>query len=151
MIVTGGWDKTLKFWPVSSLGTGTPAATVQLSDRVYAMDVKGDCMVVALGDRQIHVFDVRNNPSAPMKSHTSPLRHQIRTISLFPDKRGYAIGSIEGRVQIWHINDSVSPSLSPFHPKPRLAVLERSFGNFVPGDARSSIPGRIPKISRRIR
>jgi len=106
MVVTASWDKTLKYWSMNQLGSGTPTATVNLPERVYAMDVKGDYAVVATADKQIHVFDVRQSPQAPMKSHPSPLRHQIRTVSLFTDKRGYAIGSIEGRVQITHIQDN---------------------------------------------
>lgn len=35
-IVTGSWDKTLKFW---DLRASAPVATVQLAERVYAMDV----------------------------------------------------------------------------------------------------------------
>ena len=107
MIVTGGWDKTLKFWPINSLGTGTPAATVNLTDRVYAMDVKGDCMVVALADRNIHVFDVRNNPSAPMKSHQSPLRHQVRSRSPWTFD---VVLVNHGRQVTWFHYSSTSPS-----------------------------------------
>mmetsp|Transcript_44410 Transcript_44410/g.105894 ORF Transcript_44410/g.105894 Transcript_44410/m.105894 type:complete len:338 (-) Transcript_44410:169-1182(-) len=105
MIVTGSWDKSLKFWPKATLGNGTAAGTVQMGERIYAMDVKNEVAVVACADRNIHVFDLRN-PSAPVKSHQSPLRHQVRTISLFSDNKGYAIGSIEGRVQIYHVDNA---------------------------------------------
>mmetsp|Transcript_36952 Transcript_36952/g.59531 ORF Transcript_36952/g.59531 Transcript_36952/m.59531 type:complete len:339 (-) Transcript_36952:58-1074(-) len=105
MVITASWDKTIKYWPINSLGQGQPAATVTLSERVYAMDVKYPAMVVACADKQIYVFDL-NKPTEPMRTHASPLRHQIRTISLFVDKKGYAMGSIEGRVQIYHVDQA---------------------------------------------
>jgi mRNA export factor len=105
MICTASWDKTLKFWAKNQLTSGTPAGTVQLSERIYAMDIRDEVAVVACADRNIHVFDLRN-PSAPVNTHQSPLRHQIRTVALFSDNKGYAIGSIEGRVQIYHISDA---------------------------------------------
>ena len=101
LIVTGSWDRTLKYTPSNMQNT---IATVNVNERVYAMDVIGDIAVVACADRNIHIFDVRNI-SAPLKTHQSPLRHQIRTVALFPDQQGYAIGSIEGRVHIQHLND----------------------------------------------
>ena len=63
------------------------------------MDVVGDTCVVACADRNIHVFDMRNF-TIPVTTHQSPLRHQIRTVALFSNQQGYAIGSIEGRVHI---------------------------------------------------
>ena len=33
MVVTAGWDKTLKYWPLNAIGQGNPAATVNLSER----------------------------------------------------------------------------------------------------------------------
>jgi mRNA export factor len=35
----------------------------------------------------------------------SPLKHQSRTIACFNDKSGFALGSIEGRVAIHHVED----------------------------------------------
>ena len=40
------------------------------------MDVKDNAMVVACADKMIYVFDLAN-PNAPLKSHQSPLRHQV--------------------------------------------------------------------------
>ena len=44
MLVTGSWDKTLKYWDLRS---PTPAASVQMAERVVSMDVKYPLMVVA--------------------------------------------------------------------------------------------------------
>jgi WD40 repeat protein len=100
-VVTGSWDKTVKYWDTRS---PSPMATLQLSERVYAMDVKHPLLVVATADRQIHVVDVRK-PSQIYKSIPSNLKFQTRTIACFPDASGFAIGSVEGRCAIQHVED----------------------------------------------
>lgn len=50
MVVTGSWDRTVKCWDTR---TPTPAATLQLPERVYAMDVKFPLMVVATAERHM--------------------------------------------------------------------------------------------------
>ena len=37
LVVSGGWDKMLKFWDCRS---PTPAGTFQLEERVYNMDIR---------------------------------------------------------------------------------------------------------------
>jgi mRNA export factor len=37
MIVTGSWDKSVRYWDVRA-PTGAPASTIQMADRVYAME-----------------------------------------------------------------------------------------------------------------
>ncbi|KAK1929864.1 Protein RAE1 [Phytophthora citrophthora] len=100
-VATGSWDKTLKYWDTRS---PTPMASVQLSERCYAMDAKHPLLVVATADRQVHVFDIRK-PSQIYKSIQSNLKFQTRTIACFPDASGFAIGSIEGRCAIQHVED----------------------------------------------
>lgn len=100
-VVTGSWDKTLKYWDTRS---PTPMATLQLSERVYAMDVKHPLLVVATADRFIHVVDIRK-PSQIYKSIQSNLKFQTRTVACFPDASGFAVGSIEGRVAIQHVEE----------------------------------------------
>ncbi|RHY23638.1 hypothetical protein DYB32_009108 [Aphanomyces invadans] len=55
-VVTGSWDKTVKYWDSRS---PQPQATVQLSERVYALDVSYPLMVVATADKQVHCFDLK--------------------------------------------------------------------------------------------
>jgi mRNA export factor len=58
VVVTGSWDKTVKYWDTRA---AQPQATVQVSDRVYGMDVVYPLMVVATGDKEkhVHCFDLR--------------------------------------------------------------------------------------------
>jgi mRNA export factor len=60
--------------------------------------------VVGTAERHIQVYDL-NNPSAPFKQLQSPLKYQTRTVAAFPDKSGYLVGSIEGRVAVQHVDD----------------------------------------------
>ncbi|KAI6784192.1 uncharacterized protein J7T54_004738 [Emericellopsis cladophorae] len=106
MIVSGSWDKTVKYWDMRQQG---PAATVQCQDRVYAMDVKGDLCVVGTADRYINVIDLKN-PQKIYKSIQSPLKWQTRVVSCFTDSAGYAIGSIEGRCAIQYVEDKDASS-----------------------------------------
>ena len=60
--------------------------------------------MVGTAERHIQVYDL-NNPSAPFKQLQSPLKYQTRTVAAFPDKSGYLVGSIEGRVAVQHVDD----------------------------------------------
>lgn len=99
-LVTGSWDKTLKYWDLRS---PQPLATVQLPERCYSLDAAGELMVVATAERHVLVFNLAN-PTTPFSTLYSPLKWQTRVVSCFPNGSGFAIGSIEGRVGIQLVN-----------------------------------------------
>ncbi|CEQ41585.1 SPOSA6832_03312 [Sporobolomyces salmonicolor] len=99
-------SQSLKYW---DLRTPNPVATVQLPERCYTLDVVYPLMVVGTAERQIQIFNL-NQPTQAFKTLTSPLRWQTRVISCFPDATGYAVGTIEGRVAIQHIDDKAASS-----------------------------------------
>ncbi|CAO3590431.1 unnamed protein product [Absidia cylindrospora] len=101
ILATGSWDKTVKYWDLRS---PQPIGTVALPERVYCMDSRQQLMVVGTADRHVVLFDL-NNPTTIFKQTVSPLKWQTRTVSCFIDGSGYAIGSIEGRVGIQHLNE----------------------------------------------
>ncbi|WVQ86232.1 hypothetical protein IAT38_008400 [Cryptococcus sp. DSM 104549] len=96
VLITAGWDKKLKYWDLRSPNA---IASVDLSDRAYSMDVAQQLLVVATGDRQLHVYNL-TNPTTVFKSIESPLKWQTRVVSCFPSGDAFAVGSIEGRVAI---------------------------------------------------
>ena len=50
MYIPGSWDKTIKFWDCR---TANPVHTETLPERVFAMDVKEELMVVACADKKV--------------------------------------------------------------------------------------------------
>ncbi|KAM9978869.1 hypothetical protein ACTFIY_012602 [Dictyostelium cf. discoideum] len=104
VLVTASWDKTLKYWDTRQQ-TGTPVLSLELTERIYAMDMLYPLLAVATADRKIYIYDLKN-PQSPYKTVESLLKYQTRCISCFPDKSGFALGSIEGRVAIQSLDDS---------------------------------------------
>jgi len=103
-LVTGSWDKTLKYWDGR---TSNAVHTAQLPERLYCMDIKFPLCVASTADRHILIYDLRK-PNQEFKRFASPLKYQSRVIACFPDKAGFALGSIEGRVAIHHVEDKDS-------------------------------------------
>lgn len=103
-LITGSWDKTVKYWDLRQ-SSGQPIHSQQLPERLYSMSVNYPLMVVATADRQLQVFNL-TQPQTVYKSLQSPLKYQTRCVTCFPDKSGYLVGSIEGRVAVQHIEDN---------------------------------------------
>lgn len=101
MLVTGSWDKTIKYW---DLRQQSPVATVQCQERVYTLDVKKNLLVVGTADRYINVINL-NDPTKFYKTLQSPLKWQTRVVSCFTDATGFAVGSIEGRCAIQYVEE----------------------------------------------
>lgn len=110
MVVTGSWDKTLRYWDIRQ---PREAMKIALPERVYCMDVCDNLMVVALAGKRIQIYDV-TQPQKPFREllpqgqagpgqEASPLKYQSRCVACFKDKSGFALGSIEGRVAIHHV------------------------------------------------
>lgn len=137
MLVTGSWDKTVKYW---DLRQQQPAASVDCLERVYSMDVRGDQMlVVATAERKIHIIDLRN-PTTFFKSPPSPLKWQTRVVSTFTDGSGFALGSIEGRCAIQYIDDKDSTNNFSFKCHRQTPTTDRTTSNVYAVNAISFHP-----------
>jgi mRNA export factor len=106
MLVTGSWDKTVKYWDLRS---AQPVATLECQERVYAMDVRTKLLVIGTADRYINIVDLAN-PTKFFKTIQSPLKFQTRVVSCFNDATGFAVGSIEGRCAIQYVDEKDSSS-----------------------------------------
>jgi len=106
ILITGGWDKMLKYWDLRSPNA---IATVQLKERCYAMDVTYPLLVVGTAERHMQVFNL-TNPSVPYRDMISPLKWQTRVVKTFTTADGFAIGSIEGRVSMQYVEDNRASS-----------------------------------------
>lgn len=63
--------------------------------------------VVGTADRHLIIYDL-TKPQQPFKTLQSQLKWQTRCVTCFPDRTGYMVGSIEGRVAVQHVDDSVA-------------------------------------------
>lgn len=104
LLVTAGWDKSLRYWDTRS---PTPALAVQLPERAYALSVTHPLLVCATAERHVLVYNLAN-PQVVYKQTVSPLKYQTRCVASFPDKSGYLVGSIEGRVAVQHVEESLA-------------------------------------------
>jgi len=104
VVVTGSWDKTLKYWDSRQPGV---ASSAQLPEKVYCMDVVASMICVGTADRQILIYDVRK-PNVEFRRFTSPLKYQSKCLAAFHDRSGFALGSIEGRVAIQYVEEKDS-------------------------------------------
>jgi len=100
-LITASWDKTVKFWDARK--SNPLVHSLQLSERVYCMDIKNRLMVVGVAQKDLYVYDLQN-PQRELKHYTSPLKYQSRCVACFPNATGFALGSVEGRVAIQDIN-----------------------------------------------
>lgn len=100
-IVSGSWDKTVKYWDTRQQ---SPICSLQMPDKVYAMDTSQKLLVVGTADRNVVIINL-NNPDKIFKTSMSPLKYQTRSISCYPSGDGFAIGSIEGRCGLQYVDD----------------------------------------------
>ncbi|GMT08753.1 hypothetical protein PFISCL1PPCAC_50, partial [Pristionchus fissidentatus] len=99
-LVTGSWDSSVRLWDPRAQGA---VQTSSVSDKVYAMDTKGDKLIVATRSRAIHIYDVRSLRE-PEQTRESPLKYQSRALSIFPKGDAFVVSSIEGRVAVEYVD-----------------------------------------------
>ncbi|ODV95329.1 hypothetical protein PACTADRAFT_50064 [Pachysolen tannophilus NRRL Y-2460] len=121
VVVSGSWDKTLKYW---DMRTPQPIATINLPERVYAMDSSQKLLVVGTAERHVIIIDL-NNPQAIFKQTMSPLKWQTRTICCYPQGNGYALGSIEGRCAIQYVDEQDEANKAGFSFKCHRDIKQR--------------------------
>lgn len=102
IIASGSWDKTVKFWDIRQQ---SPAVSLTCADRVYTMDAKAQLLVIGTAECKIHLVNLAN-PTAFARTLLSPLKYQTRAVSAFPDGKGWATASIEGRCGINTIEEN---------------------------------------------
>lgn len=101
-VITGSWDSTVKTWdPRTTSCTGT----YNQPDKVYSMSLAGEKLVVGTASRKVWVWDLRNMSYVQQKRESS-LKFQTRCLSCFPNKQGYVLSSIEGRVAVEYLDPS---------------------------------------------
>ena len=105
ILLTGGWDGIINIFDLRSSG---PILSYQFENKVYSMSCVKDLLVVGLSELKIGYFNLaqlQNRIFEPVLIFNSHLKYQTRKVCVFPDGKGFAEGSIEGRVAIKNIRD----------------------------------------------
>jgi len=101
VIITGSWDKKIKYWDIRG---NLCCGSLDLGHKIYCMRSLTPILALGLSNKYVQVYDLRN-PSQVIINKTTPLKHQLRCIDIFPSKDGFVVGSIEGRVAVEMIDD----------------------------------------------
>lgn len=101
LVITGSWDKTVKLWdPRQKQSVGMYD---QNGESVYTISLCGDRIIVGTANRRVLIWDLKNMQFAEQR-RASSLKYQTRCIECFPNKQGYVLSSIEGRVAVEYLD-----------------------------------------------
>lgn len=84
-LVTGSWDSNISLHDPRSSNPQT--ASYLQPERVYFMDAVGNNLVVAMANRKISIFDLRNMEK-PKHERESSLRFMTRALACMPSGEG---------------------------------------------------------------
>ena len=109
ILLSGGFDGLVKIFDIRS---GSEVCSYQFENKIYTMSCEKDLLVVGLSELKIAYFNLAKLQSKIFKPElifNSHLKYQTRKVAVFPDGKGFAEGSIEGRVAIKNIRDLNNP------------------------------------------
>mmetsp|Transcript_61418 Transcript_61418/g.73878 ORF Transcript_61418/g.73878 Transcript_61418/m.73878 type:complete len:370 (+) Transcript_61418:45-1154(+) len=128
VVASAGWDSKFHLWDLrigSSGEQNKPVASHDLPGKAFSMDThRGNegknTVVIATSGRRNCIIDMRvlssekahelNEPIVvdlvPQQNRESSLKYQTRAVRLFPDGKGMALSSIEGRVAIEYLDEA---------------------------------------------
>lgn len=85
VLITGSWDRTLKFWDPRS--STAQQSSHDLPERVYQMDLTRNTLVVSMASRLFHIYDIRKMDS-PAQERESSLKFMTRSLACMVDGQG---------------------------------------------------------------
>ncbi|KAG2707055.1 hypothetical protein I3843_05G118500 [Carya illinoinensis] len=95
-VISAGLDKEIVFWDPRM--AEAVAYLRNLGAEVESMSLSGSNLMVAIG-ASIYMYDLRNLDK-PVQAEDSNVGIQIRCVSASPYSKGYAVGSVDGRVAV---------------------------------------------------
>lgn len=99
-VASAGWHKQFHVWDVRQQ---SPALTIDLPGKAFAMDVDNNVAVVATSGRRLCFVDVRQETL--LLDRESSLKYQTRCVKFFPNGNAIALGCIEGRAAVEYLQD----------------------------------------------
>ncbi|KAJ7418352.1 Mitotic checkpoint protein BUB3 [Willisornis vidua] len=108
-LLVSSWDTTVRLYDVPAntmrLKYQHSGAVLDCAFYVYTLSVSGDRLIVGTAGRRVLVWDLRNMGYVQQRRESS-LKYQTRCIRAFPNKQGYVLSSIEGRVAVEYLDPS---------------------------------------------
>lgn len=95
-VFSASWDSKLKAMDPRSFST---EHTIDLPNKAFSMDLLNNTLAIAMADKRIHIYDIRNL-SQPSQTRDTTLKYMLKCIRLMPQAEGFACSSIEGRVAL---------------------------------------------------
>lgn len=99
ILITASWDHKLKFWDLRS---DQPVHTLDTVEKVYAMDVYNDNIVIALSNNQVVYYNIKDLQSK--KILKTKFKYQLRSVCCSTEK--VYVGGIEGAIEVINYSDT---------------------------------------------
>ncbi|KAJ1917137.1 mitotic spindle checkpoint protein Bub3 [Tieghemiomyces parasiticus] len=100
--VIGAWAKSDPA-PGSVTDPVTQYGRYMQPERIFSLDIVGHIAVVAMAERHIYLYDLRNMKET-LQRRESSLKYMTRCVSCMPNGKGYVCSSIEGRIAVEFID-----------------------------------------------
>lgn len=97
-VISGSFDKTIQ--QIDVRAPASNSTFTRLPGKVFAMDATDKYLVVAMSERKVNIYDLRNLQSGPLYERDSALRYSPKTLRCNNNNLLYAYSSIDGRVAI---------------------------------------------------
>ena len=110
LIVSAGWNSQLHLWDVRCSNSNISVASLDLPGKAFAMDVdqsRNRIVVATSAGRRLVFVDYKHGKMQVVLDRESSLKYQTRSVRFFPNGQGIALGSIEGRVAVEYLPESL--------------------------------------------
>ncbi|MCL7045792.1 hypothetical protein MKW94_025838, partial [Papaver nudicaule] len=93
--ITGGLNKRITSWDIRT--AKSTVYSVHVGVEVESISLRGYHLAVGIGT-SVSIYDLRNL-SEPLETQPS-VEYPVSCVGLFPDSKGYAVGSVDGLVAV---------------------------------------------------
>jgi len=106
-VITSSWDTNIAFWDLRT--SQRSMAITDIKRKIFNMSYKNTLLVCTLNNKHFRWYDVRNL-QRNVQDCESNFQSQLRGLDVFPNAEGFAVGSVEGRIQVRYLDKSVQES-----------------------------------------